>query len=138
MKYKNISFKYMTGIKLYTVLDYPVINKMYGRYEALRPIQAAKKAFIKLSKKFELTQNTIDTKFYLEFTILDKNTKQKYTYLGTKIRLHSPISVKENGKFKKYNFKNLVLRKPSKLQTIDLEKLFNYYDKQYNRYNRNR
>ena len=127
----------MTGIKLYTVLDYPVINKKYGRYEALRPIQAAKEAFIKLSKNFELTQNTIDTKFYLEFTILDKDTKQKYTYLGTKIRLHSPITIKENDKLKKYNFKNLVLRKPSKLKTVYLEKFFNYYDKEYNKYNRN-
>lgn len=127
----------MTKLYTFTVLDFPKQGKRSGCYKAKTALEAAKSAFIKLSKKFDLTKNNLNTKYYLEYSILNKETNERSTYLGTKIKLHAPITVIENGKKNKYNYKNLIVRKPANLRTIDLEKFFNKYDEQYYRYNRN-
>lgn len=122
----------------YTILDYPTKKSTYGKYEGEKPFKAAQKAFKVLSKKYDLTKNSLDTKMYLEFTIKNIENKKKYTYLGTKVKLHSPITVLENNVLKKYHYKNLIYAKPSEITTIQLDKLFHNYDKAYNTYNRNR
>ena len=127
----------MIQIYTFTILDYPKQGQRSGCYKAKTPLEAAKKAFIKLSKKFDLTKNNLNTKYYLEYTLLNKETNQRATYLGTKIKLHAPITVMKNGKENKYDYKNLVVRKPGNLRTIDLDKFFNKYDQEYYHYNKN-
>ena len=124
-------------VNTYTILDYPKEGSRSGNYVAEKPLDAAKEAFIKLSKKYDLTKNNLNTKYYLEFSLLNKNSNKKLTYLGTKIKLHAPITVYENGQKKSYPYKNLVVRKPANLTTIELEKFFNKYVEKYYYYNQN-
>ena len=92
---------------VYTIIDYPSFNMESGSYKAKSPMTAAKKVFTRLLKKINL-KNNIDQKQYIEFTLRNKSTNQFYTYLGTKVQLHSPIQLIQNGKSRTINYKHLL------------------------------
>ena len=121
---------------VYTIVDYPNFNMESGAYKAKAPLAAAKKAFTRLQKKFDLKNNT-EQKQYIEFTLRNKSTNQFYTYLGTKVLLHSAITLNHNGKRRTINYKHLLSRKPPTLNVKNMKALMVNYNRNYNQLNNN-
>ena len=126
----------MQSESFYSLVDYPTINKEYGKYKGSSPLSAAKKIFTKLEKNMNLNKSNLE-KQYIEFTIRNLQTNKFYTYIGTKVLLHSPITINYKGRSKTINYKHLVNRRPKHLDTLSLNKLMNTYTNHYNKYNNN-
>ena len=121
---------------IYTIVDYPEYNKETGKFKAKSPLAAAKKVFTKLEKNFDLNNNNSE-KQYIEFTIRNISNNKFYTYMGTKILLHSAITINQGGKKRKIYYKHLINRKPRNLNINTLDFLIKNYNKVYNRNNQN-
>ena len=126
----------MQSESFYSLVDYPTRNEEYGKYKGKSPLSAAKKIFTKLEKNMSLNNSNLE-KQYIEFTIRNLQTNKFYTYIGTKVLLHSPITINYNGRSKTINYKHLVNRRPKHLDTLSLNKLMNTYTNHYNKYNNN-
>ena len=122
--------------ELYTIVDFPVFNKESGKYKSPTPLGAAKKVFTRLEKNFSL-ENNITKKRYLEFTLRNLRTNKFYTYLGTKVLLHGPITINLNGKKRTINYKHLLCRKPNNINVNTLNTLIKNYNKASNHNNQN-
>ena len=103
---------------IYTIVDYPEYNKETGKFEAKSPLAAAEKQ-------------------YIEFTIRNIITNKFYTYMGTKILLHSAITINQGGKNRKIYYKHLINRKPRNLNINTLDSLIKNYNNVYNHNNQN-
>lgn len=95
---------------IFSVIDFPSEGKTFGKFSGHHPAQAAAKAFSKLSNKYEM-MNTFDNKTFLKFTLVNNDTNRKNTYIGTKVRLHTPIIIKGN----EFHYKNLITPYPKNL-----------------------
>tara|TARA_B100000131_G_C17890955_1_gene522273 strand:- start:309 stop:620 length:312 start_codon:yes stop_codon:yes gene_type:complete len=95
----------------FSILDYPSKGKLYGKYKGNYPSDAAPKAFSKLSSKFNML-NTYDNKKFLKFTIVNTKTNKKKTFIGTRIKLHTPVIIRGH----KYYYKNLITPYPKNLE----------------------
>jgi hypothetical protein len=121
---------------VYTIVDYPKYNMESGRYKSSSPLAAAKKAFTRLQKKMDLTNN-LEQKQYIEFTLRNKSTNQFYTYLGTRIQLNSPVTITQNGRTRTIDYKHSLSRKPKVLNLKTITKLVNRSNEEYNSMNNN-
>ena len=96
---------------VFSILDYPTKGRLYGKYKGNFPSEAAPKAFSKLSAKFNML-NRYDNKKFLKFTIVNRSTNKKKTFIGTKIKLHTPVIIRGH----KYYYKNLITPYPENLK----------------------
>lgn len=87
----------------YELIDYPAKGQVYGNYKGKMPIQAAKKIVSKLANDMNYTNS--NSKKLIVFMFQNKKTKQKYKYVGTRIKLYEPIIRYINNKKIKYNYK---------------------------------
>ena len=97
-----------TDKKMYKIMGYPSSGKMYGNYAGSWPAQAAHKALTALSRKIDL-QNSNDRN-QLKFWVMDEDSRKKYCYIGSRIKLVTPLKTVRSGKVVKYNYKT-TLRK---------------------------
>ena len=96
---------------IFSILDYPSSGKMTGNYKGNYPSDAAPKAFSRLTKQFNML-NSYDNKKFLKFTLVNKTNGKKHTYIGTRIKLHSPIIIKGE----KFHYKNFIAPYPKNLK----------------------
>ena len=95
----------------FTIIDYPKEGEVYGRYLSNSPGRAANKAFTQLSRMMNIKNS--NNKNYLVFSIKETtngSNKQKYKYIGTRIKLHKPIVINKGGKLIKINYRNVVAK----------------------------
>tara|TARA_B100001248_G_C27369518_1_gene450927 strand:- start:22 stop:399 length:378 start_codon:yes stop_codon:yes gene_type:complete len=123
-------------MQTYTIVDYPKFNTESGRYKSKTPLGAAKKIFTRLEKNYYI-KNSNEQKQYLEFTLRNIQTNKFYTYIGTKVELHSPITINHNGRKRNINYKHLVTQKPRNLNVNSLNTLMQRYNKVNNYNNQN-
>jgi hypothetical protein len=100
---------------IFSIIDYPVEGQNFGKFSANYPSQAAAKAFSKLSNKYEM-MNTFDNKTFLKFTLINLDTRRKNTYIGTKIKLYSPVIINGN----EFHYKNLITPYPKHLDIKEI------------------
>lgn len=94
--------------RMYKIMGYPTSDRMYGNYSGSWPAQAAHKALTALSRKIDL-KNSNDLN-QLKFWIIDEDSHKKYCYMGSRIKLVTPLKTVRSGKVVKYNYKT-TLRK---------------------------
>ena len=93
-------------MRTFSITDFPKQGQTFGKYKSNTPGQAASKAFTKLVDKMGYDKD-VEDKFII-FSIVedDKNGHKKYyEYVGTRIKLHTPIYV--NGRA--YKHRNIVV-----------------------------
>jgi hypothetical protein len=95
-------------MRYFTIIDYPEINKNYGRYAGKSPGKAASKAFTSLAKKINLSNNTSNKQLVLHLKELNSPNKKIYKYIGSRVKLVRPITVYINGKTVEFNYKNII------------------------------
>lgn len=100
---------------IYSILDYPTKNKMYGEFTGSSPKRAAQKAFSKLVKFSGVRTNSND---FIVFTIVNKRTNKVYKYLGKRNKLTSPKTIYRDGKKIEYKFVNTVGKYKEELNLI--------------------
>ncbi len=94
-------------MRTFSILDYPTEGKLYGKYTANSPGQAASKAFTALVKRMNYDRDGED-KFIIFFIKETSGSSdgdeavggssggssgQVYEYVGTRIKLHKPILI---------------------------------------------
>jgi hypothetical protein len=95
---------------IYSIIDFPEKNKMYGNYIGNKPKEAAEKAFIFLVNQIGNNfKNDSDGKFIV-YIIKNIVTNKEYKYIGTIIKLKNP---KNN-----YLYKNVISRYNPKLNYL--------------------
>lgn len=94
--------------KVFTVVDFPKKGKNYGRYYSDSPKAAAKKAFSKLSRKINLKNS--NQRNLLVFTIKNLDSGKKFKYIGTRVELFEPITIKRANKVITYKYKNIIAK----------------------------
>lgn len=100
--------KRRTDKKMYKIMGYPTRDKMYGNYSGSWPAQAAHKALTALSRKINLkNSNSLNQ---IKFWIIDEDSQKKYCYIGSRIKLVTPMKTHRSGKVINYNYKT-TLRK---------------------------
>ena len=93
--------------KIFTIVDYPNNGNNYGKYSGINAKIAASKAFSALARILDIV-NT-DIKNHLVFTIEDINTNKKYKFIGTRIELIEPTTVRYNNGTKViFRYKNII------------------------------
>jgi len=100
---------------IFSVIDYPSEGKKFGKFTSKYPSQAAAKAFSKLSNEYDM-MNTFDNKTFLKFTLVRNDNNSEHTYIGTKVRLHTPIKIKGN----EFHYKNLITPYPKNLDITEI------------------
>ncbi len=101
--------------KKYTLLNFPKEGINFGIFKSASPKRAAQKAFGKLAKKVDLTNNSGN---FIVFTIKNLDTKKEYKYIGTRVKLAKPITVKRNNKTITYKFFHTVGKYKSELNKM--------------------
>lgn len=94
--------------RLFTIVDFPEKGKTYGKYYSNTPKNAAKKAFSQLSRKINLKNS--NHKNLLVFTIKDVDNGKKFKYIGTRVELFKPITIRKADKKITYKYKNIIAR----------------------------
>ena len=87
----------MSDKKTYSLVDFPALGKLYGKYKGSTPSQAAHKIFQKLSKKIGFNDND-DGKYYVTFNIKNLENGKMYKYIGTMVKLDKEVKVKIKNK----------------------------------------
>lgn len=95
-------------MRYFTILDYPEINQNYGRYSAKSPGKAASKAFTAIAKKINLSNDTSNKQLVLHLKELNSSNNKIYKYIGSRVKLVTPITVYINGKIVEFNYKNII------------------------------
>lgn len=98
--------------RVFTIVDFPEKGKNYGKYYSESPKNAAKKAFSQLSRKINLKNS--NKKNLLVFTIKDVKSGKKFKYIGTRIELFNPITVKRGNRMVTYRYKNIIAKHNNK------------------------
>lgn len=94
--------------RTFTLIDFPVKGKYYGKYQGKNPSDAAKKIFNFLSKKINL-KNT-DNKNLMYFAIKDLKNDKIYRFIGMRVQLYQPIKIKIGNKIIEYKYKNVITK----------------------------
>lgn len=90
----------MNSKKTYSLVDFPAVGKLYGKYTGKSPSQAAHKAFRKLAKNIEFNDSH-DGTLYLTFNIKNLETNKIYKYIGTLVELEKSVDIQiKNKSFK--------------------------------------
>jgi hypothetical protein len=99
--------------RTFQIMDYPSKSHNYGHYTSSFPGGAAHKALNFLAKKYD-TNNSSEhnqLKFYLiDTTSNGKYNNKVYCYVGSRVKLNTPINVMIKGKNVKYKYKTIVTR----------------------------
>ena len=95
----------MSNKKRYTLLNFPEEGINYGIFKSASPKRAAQKAFGKLAKSINLTNNSGK---FIVFTIKNLDTNKEYKYIGSRVKLAKPIIINRNGKKITYSFHHTV------------------------------
>lgn len=120
MSNQNKNIKKNTKQRVFSIVDYPNVDELYGNFTGSSPRVAADKILTLLAEKIDL-KNT-DEKNFIFFTIRDitnsvNNSKKnkEYSYIGTRVELYKPKKLKK-GKIIK--FKNIISRVTNKNKHI--------------------
>lgn len=73
---------------VYCVLNYPMVNKTWGRYTAPNEDKAAAMILTDLGKELNVSNESDNA--YVVFTIKNMRTGRTYIYLGTRVKLVVP------------------------------------------------
>lgn len=92
--------------RYFTIVDYPDKYQNYGKFKGINPTQCANKAFSYLSKLIDLKNS--DNKNLLVFTIKDIYNDKKYKYVGTRVELNEPMTIKKGNNYITYKYKNII------------------------------
>jgi len=103
----------------YTIVDFPDINRNFGKYKGRSPKIAANKAFSTLIH-FVILDNNENDSFgkFIVFIIKDISTNKEYKYIGNRIKLQNPITINKNGKEITYRYKNIIGKYKPELDLI--------------------
>ena len=75
---------------IYTIVDFPEPNKIFGNYSAIKPKKAAEEVFIFLTNQAgDNFKNNSEGKFIV-FVIKNIKTQKEYKYIGTVVKLKKP------------------------------------------------
>ena len=96
--------------KVYSILNYPKKDEIYGNFKGRYPAQAAHKALNFLAKKTNM-KNTNNMNHIMFYLVNVKNGK-KYCYIGSRIELVKPKVIKFKNKEKpQFFYFKTILRK---------------------------